>query len=154
MLTVVELLRVLLISAVTIISTSLIFYEIMYLAWAKIGHLKASHRIKIFILVITIFAAHTFCVWFYGFVYYAMHNLGLGSVTFTDRAETMTNIADFIYFSSITYSSLGYDNILAHKEIQFLTGVEVLNGLVLIAWSASYTYIMMEKFWDIRKKGK
>ena len=81
-----------------------------------------------------------------------MHNLGLGSVTFTDRAETMTSIADFIYFSSITYSSLGYDNILAHKEIQFLTGVEVLNGLVLIAWSASYTYIMMEKFWDIRKK--
>jgi hypothetical protein len=28
-----------------------------------------------------------------------------------------------------------------------LAGAEALNGLLLIGWSASYTYIAMERFW-------
>ena len=30
---------------------------------------------------------------------------------------------------------------------EVLAGVEALNGLLLIGWSASYTYIAMERFW-------
>ena len=32
-------------------------------------------------------------------------------------------------------------------ELRLLAGVEALNGLLLIGWSASYTYIAMERFW-------
>jgi hypothetical protein len=31
--------------------------------------------------------------------------------------------------------------------MRLLAGMEVLNGLLLIGWSASYTYISMERFW-------
>jgi len=29
-----------------------------------------------------------------------------------------------------------------------IAGVEALNGLLLIGWSASYAYIAMERFWN------
>jgi hypothetical protein len=32
--------------------------------------------------------------------------------------------------------------------IRLLAGLEALNGLLLIGWSASYTYIAMERFWE------
>jgi hypothetical protein len=34
-----------------------------------------------------------------------------------------------------------------------LAGIEALNGLLLIGWSASYTYIAMERFWSDDGKG-
>ncbi|MDG1286377.1 MAG: ion channel [Rickettsiales bacterium] len=55
----------------------------------------------------------------------------------------------YIYFSAATYSSLGIGDIFPKGPLRFVTGVEVLNGLVLIAWSASFTYLTMEKFWNL-----
>ena len=34
--------------------------------------------------------------------------------------------------------------------MRLLTGIEALNGLVLIGWSASFTYLAMEEFWGER----
>jgi hypothetical protein len=31
--------------------------------------------------------------------------------------------------------------------VRLLAGVEALNGLLMIAWSASFTYLSMENFW-------
>jgi hypothetical protein len=33
-----------------------------------------------------------------------------------------------------------------------ITGVEALSGLLLIGWSASFTYLSMQKFWSIRER--
>jgi hypothetical protein len=32
--------------------------------------------------------------------------------------------------------------------MRIVAGIESLNGLVLIGWSASFTYLTMERFWD------
>jgi hypothetical protein len=32
--------------------------------------------------------------------------------------------------------------------LRIIAGVESLNGLVLIGWSASFTYLSMEQFWE------
>jgi hypothetical protein len=31
--------------------------------------------------------------------------------------------------------------------MRLIAGIESLNGLVLIGWSASFTYLTMEEFW-------
>ena len=41
--------------------------------------------------------------------------------------------------------SLGLGDVWPHGPIRLLTGIEALNGLILIAWSASYTYSFHEK---------
>jgi hypothetical protein len=37
-------------------------------------------------------------------------------------------------------------------SLRLLAGVEALNGLLLIGWSASYVYIAMERFWREESK--
>jgi len=34
-------------------------------------------------------------------------------------------------------------------NVRLIAGVEALTGLMLIGWSASFTYLAMEKFWPL-----
>ena len=43
--------------------------------------------------------------------------------------------------------SLGYGDVVPSGDLRLLAGMEALNGLLLIGWSASYTFIAMERFW-------
>jgi hypothetical protein len=36
--------------------------------------------------------------------------------------------------------------------VRLIAGLEALNGLVLIGWSASFTYLTMEKVWDTKRE--
>ena len=57
-----------------------------------------------------------------------------------------------MYFSAETYTSLGFGDVTPLGPIRLLAGVEALNGLLLIGWSASYTFIAMERFWQAESK--
>lgn len=56
-------------------------------------------------------------------------------------------LANCMYFSAETYTSLGFGDLTPHGPVRVLAGVEALTGLLLIGWSASFTYISMERFW-------
>ena len=51
----------------------------------------------------------------------------------------------FIYYSFVTLTTLGYGDIIPIGHIRFTAGSEALTGLVLIAWTASFTYLQMQK---------
>ena len=61
--------------------------------------------------------------------------------------ETMLGASDILYFSLTTYTSLGYGDIVPLGPSRLLAGVEALVGLVLIAWTASFTYFEMRRYW-------
>ncbi|EGG99066.1 Protein yfbU [gamma proteobacterium IMCC2047] len=52
------------------------------------------------------------------------------------------------YHSFVTYTSLGFGDIIPTGYLRFITGIEALAGLVLIAWTASFVYVEMRRFWD------
>jgi hypothetical protein len=54
---------------------------------------------------------------------------------------------DFFYFSMASYTTIGIGDIVPHGPLRMIAAIEALNGLVLIAWSASFTYLMMERYW-------
>jgi Ion channel len=56
-------------------------------------------------------------------------------------------LRDFVYFSAETYSSLGIGDTYPMGDLRLLASVEVLVGLILIGWSASFTYISMTRYW-------
>lgn len=62
---------------------------------------------------------------------------GLGSQT----------IHDFIYFSFTTYTTVGYGDYIPVGPIRLISQIEALVGLVLIACSASYIFIIMQDYW-------
>jgi hypothetical protein len=61
---------------------------------------------------------------------------------------------DYVYFSITTFTTLGIGDVYAHGPLRLVAGVESLNGLVLIGWSASFTYITMEKVWDAHRRAR
>jgi len=59
---------------------------------------------------------------------------------------------DAVYFSAVTYTSLGYGDLTPLGPVRTLVGVETVIGLILIGWTASFTYLEMQKFWDLHPK--
>ncbi|MGH8611694.1 MAG: ion channel [Gammaproteobacteria bacterium] len=80
-----------------------------------------------------------------GAYYYLTDTLELGTFSgnFTDA------FSNYLYYSAETFSSLGFGDIVPRGAIRLVTGIEVLNGLLLIAWSGSFVFILMQRFWKI-----
>ena len=93
---------------------------------------------------VVLFAAHLAEIGLYAVVYAAAeHWFDLG----TFSGEPVTTGVDYFYFSAITYTSLGIGDIFPTEHLRFLTGVEALGGLLLIAWSASFLFALMSRLW-------
>lgn len=134
------------ISILLVFITTAIFYEILHLILWLISKRNLRTRPLMFFLVAAIFSAHTIAVWIYGIVYWILVNY----FNFAALSGIATdNFFGYIYFSAATYSSLGIGDIFPNGAIQFITGVEVLNGLMLIGWSVMFTYFAVQKLWDI-----
>lgn len=133
------------ISFVLLVISTLIYYEILRITWGSIPKLHIAPRKRILVIMTAIFFGHTVIVWMYGIVYWLIGDYSdLGKLI----GENDGSFFSFLYFSAATYSSLGLGDVYPTGVLRMITGVEVLNGLVLIGWSVSFTYLAMQKFWD------
>ncbi len=55
---------------------------------------------------------------------------------------------DYWYFSFVAYTSLGFGDITPRGSLRFMTALETLTGLVLIAWTASFIFLEMQATWN------
>lgn len=126
--------------------TTLIHYEVLRgLTWT-LPSLGIPPRMKVLVVIIAEFLAHGMEIVVYGLVILLLaHWVQNGSLA----GPGGTSLANCMYFSAETYTSLGFGDLVPVGSIRLLAGVEALNGLLLIGWSASYAYIAMERFWRI-----
>jgi hypothetical protein len=54
------------------------------------------------------------------------------------------SFADTLYFSLSVYTTVGFGDIAPLGPVRLLVGIEALAGLVLITWSASFTFLIMQ----------
>ena len=109
-----------------------------------IARLQANTRQAMMMIMGVIFMAHIVEIILFAAAYWIMVPLGLGELV---GAHTST-ASDFFYFSIATYTTLGIGDIFPEGAIRLVAGVEALAGLVLITWSASFTYLTMERLWQ------
>lgn len=143
------------ISIFIIMFTCLIAYEVLRWVWYWLPLLKIGHRLKVLVILLPIFGLHILNIWIYGFAYFLIENATfIGSLVGNNHiiGITYNSFVDCLYFSASTYSSLGYGDILPGRDLRMLVGAEVLNGLVMIGWTVSFTYLTMEKFWASGKE--
>lgn len=125
--------------------TTLIHYEMLRAINARLPALSVRHRARVVVVFFGAFVAHAVEIVVYGGVVYLLLAYGnVGTLTAPDGLSLLT----CVYFSAETYTSLGFGDITPVGPIRLLAGVEALNGLLLIGWSASYLYLVMERFWD------
>ncbi len=57
------------------------------------------------------------------------------------------NLFDAVYLAAMTYTTVGFGDVTPVGPVRFLAGTMSLTGFVMITWSASFTYLEMERFW-------
>ena len=127
-----------------VILTTLVHYETLRGLGKLLPLIRIPTRAKLIVVIIMAFVAHAAEILLYACAYYLLaRHTGLGSLG--EGGHFSFDAA--VYFSAETYTSLGYGDVIPSGDLRLLAGVEALNGLLLIGWSASYTYIAMERFW-------
>ena len=131
-----------------VVLTILIHYEILRVTSNVLPRLTIRPRQRIIVVILAAFIAHIIEVWLYAAAYYGLYQAELGG--FDSMAGAFSgHLVEFVYFSAVSYTSLGLGDVWPTGVLRLITGLEALNGLILIAWSASFTYLSMEKFWEV-----
>ena len=64
----------------------------------------------------------------------------------------MFHHVDFRFqFFDFFVKSLGFGDISPYGSLRFMTALETLTGLLLIAWTASFIYLEMQATWDEKR---
>lgn len=140
------------ISALMIALTSLIAYEILRHVWNLLPRLTLPPRLRVVLIILPIFAAHILSIWLYALAYFLIENythFGVLTGLIGPAALSYESFVERLYFSSVTYTSLGFGDVIPTRDLRMLASAEVLNGLVMIGWTVSFTYLTMEKFWPL-----
>lgn len=133
-------------SVVLVIATVLAVYETLRLTSDHLAELPIPPRARIIVVVLAAFVGHTLAVWIYAFAYWLLAvqwQVGGFAGLPVDEFE------DCLYFSVVTYTSLGFGDHIPVSHMRLISGVEALNGLLMIGWSVSYTYLAMERYWPL-----
>ena len=129
-------------------ATVLLHYELLQFAATLPSRLTYPTRSRILIVIAVVLAAHLIEASLYAIAYYVIQTyLQLGSLAGHLEGDAL----DFFYFSIATYTTLGIGDLHPSGAMRLVAGVESLNGLVLIGWSASFTYLTMEEFWGTKR---
>lgn len=124
--------------------TILIHYEAINILHGWHGRTPGGPRVKVVAGVFLLFAAHSLEIWLFALgLYVATHVLALGELAgaFDGSAR------DYLYMSLITYTTVGYGDILPTGDLRTICGFEALTGLLMMAWSAAYTVSRLEGIW-------
>ncbi len=125
----------------------MIHYEFLFHLSRRVNTLKIRPRFKIVVGVFGALVAHSIEVWIFALCYHYKIKSGLfGFLQGNYNGEFL----DAVYFSFSTFTTLGFGDIEPMGDIRFLTGIDILTGLVLITWSASYLFYEMQKHWKVK----
>lgn len=125
--------------------TTVFHYEALRMLNAKLPGLAIPRRTKLLVVIFSAFVAHALEMALYGASFYTLVRYMDGG---TLAGPGGFSLVSCMYFSAETYTSLGFGDLIPVGSIRLLAGAEALNGLLLIGWTASFTYISMERFWS------
>ncbi len=122
-------------------------YEVLSLSNRYLPVLSQRRRPRVLILICVVLLAHVTEIWLFGSGYYLL----AGNPQFGRLAGLeATGLPEFVYFSAMTYTTVGFGDVVPVGAIRFIAGVEAVTGLVMITWSASYTFVEMQRDWSPR----
>lgn len=83
------------------------------------------------VVILSLIALHGTEIWLYAFLYD-----GIGAVDGLRKA---------VYFSTITYGAIGYDDAAMAEEWRLVSAIEGINGIILIGWSTAFFVMIVAR---------
>ena len=135
------------ICACLVVMCVLLHYEVLRKISKVLVQLPLLHRLRILVLIIGLLLTHIVEIWIYSATYWFLNgHAGFGHLQIV-ATHAETDWLDHVYFSFVTYTTVGYGDIVPIGPIRFVAATEALNGWMLLGWSASFTFLEMQRFW-------
>lgn len=93
--------------------------------------MTVSPLVLLLIAALGIFAIHTIEIWLYALLY-----LLLGA---------SKNFEEALYFSTVTYSTIGYGDLVFSKNWRILGAIEGATGIIMLGWSTAFLVSLLAK---------
>mgnify|MGYP000029434109 CR=1 FL=1 len=126
--------------------TTLMFYEVLGVVMKLISRSRFSPRRLLIVMALGIMFAHSLSIFIYGAAYwlltYFSHFPKLEGID-------IASFGGYLYYSATSYTSLGVGDVYARGCLRIVSSFEVINGLTLIAWSATFTFGAVKKLWQL-----
>ncbi|MBC8022340.1 MAG: two pore domain potassium channel family protein [Burkholderiales bacterium] len=128
-----------------VVASAFIHYEA--LRWCN-DHLSRVERVppraKVLLAMGAAFCSHL--------AQMAAFAAGYALLEWTGHGSLLGNLggrwATFLYFSAETYTSLGFGDVYPIGAMRLVVGMEALTGLLMISWTASFSYLEMQRHWS------
>ncbi len=133
-----------LLATLLVVGTSLLHLMVFRALTRGMRRVSLHPYAQILLILLAILAAHMVAVILYAVAYaLSVQTLQIGNFS----GVPMNVPLDYLYFSIVSYTSLGLGDVFPNGHLRLITGVEALNGLLLIAWSGSFIFIAMGRIW-------
>ncbi|MBP7174387.1 MAG: two pore domain potassium channel family protein [Cloacibacterium sp.] len=63
---------------------------------------------------------------------------------FNPHISSLSSFSESIYFSLITFTTIGYGDIVIDSEWRILAGIEAINGIILVGWSTAMVFSFLQ----------
>ncbi len=73
--------------------------------------------------------------------------LWAGSYILLLPAGELASFEQAVYFSIVTFTTLGYGDITLSEGWRMLSGIEALNGILLIGWTTAMLFAVVQHMW-------
>lgn len=64
------------------------------------------------------------------------------------------NFTESVYFSIVTFTTLGYGDVTLHSEGRILSGLEAINGIMLLGWTTAIMFSLIQHIFHKMNGGK
>lgn len=125
-------------SMVAVLLAVFVHYEVLSRLYHWLPRLGNRPRPRMLLLVLVIFITHNVEIWLFTVIYWLV--LVQGGIGGISSDAGMPELFDLVYFSAVTYTTVGYGDLAVTGPARILAGTEGLLGLILITWSASFTF--------------
>ena len=131
---------------VTVTLCVIVHYEGLRILTDTLKVPRHHDRARVVLLILCLLVLHVVSIWLFGIAYYVQLNFfDVGALS----GMSAPNLFDCVYYSAMSYTTIGFGDIVPLGALRLMTGMEGLTGLVMITWSASYTFLVMLKTWNM-----
>ncbi len=98
------------------------------------GQTFKAHIYKIIVgvfCILGIFFLITIHIWLWAATYMLLH------------VSELKTLEDAVYFSTVTFTTLGFGDIILKEQWRVLSGIEAANGIVILGWSTAFIFEIM-----------
>lgn len=133
-------------SIVLVLITIAMHFEILRRTSAILPRCGPAGRARVLVVIVGAFTAHMLEVALYAGAYFVLEHWGMAGALGGRHGDT---VMDYVYYSTVMYTSLGLGDVFPVGHLRVISGIEALNGLLLIGWSTSFTFLAMRRYWPL-----